>query len=84
MNINTNTAVNGLPPTATPTERYEKLQREMPCKHTSVLLNPASQASFDEVQENHLSTLERLNAFIKNGYSTEGLPFSYASVEVFC
>ena len=81
--MNTNTAINGLPPDATLAERYAKIQREMPCLDNKVLINPASKASFEEVQEEHLGALERLSAYINNGHSTEGLPFSYASVQVF-
>jgi len=81
--MNTNTAVNHLPKTATLKDRYEMLQKQMPCEHTTVLVNLASQASFGQVEENYVGALEHLNAYITNGHTTKGLPFSYTSVRVY-
>lgn len=64
-------------PTGTLQERIDRLRKEFPSYHFSVLPVTDKNFTFEQSIEEGVDAAEQLEAFIKNGYSDEGLWFSY-------
>jgi hypothetical protein len=62
-------------------KRFDNVQQSLRPDSVHMLLNLQDKSTIEKNAENLVSALERLDSYIKNGDSTEGLAFSYEKVE---
>lgn len=67
-------------PTGTLEERFARIQKEFPPDDVKILLNLQSDFTQQALLEAAVSAIERYQAYVKNGYSCEGLWFEFDSV----
>jgi hypothetical protein len=65
-------------PTGTLKERMARLEKEFPADDSKWMLNLESDFTLKALIESAVDALERYEAYVKNGYSCEGLWFEYA------
>lgn len=63
--------------------RLKRLQETFPVDDVKMTLNMKDGFTFQQAAEEFIGALERLQKYVQNGFSTEGLDFEYASIERF-